>query len=499
MESRAPMPSAARGNTRRYAGLPPSRARRRLRACLAVTAAAVTALIAAACSSAGSQPQSAAATGSTVTSLGITIPGGPPKPQCAASPKFGCFTPAAPEPGTAIPPVNIAFEMRPAADNSFYVIPAAKGWFRDVGITTTPPPYGLKATDQNAIPLVLHNQVNVGAMFGGSVIDSLGSQSKLKMIMLTDVQQGLFILANPALHLKPVSYYQHRGMPFTAALRAALQPTEKQGAQLATTPELDTRPLINDAYATAGLPVPKLQLVGDPENLVLAGSNKIDFSVPIFASTNLALMQKGWTPLVGMKDLLTGVKTSVSSPVENLAFTVGTMANSDFINQNPNAILRFVSTEYRAIDAILADKGKQGGLLALADSFINSYTGSSFTPSQLYQVYSRFDPLIPWSQNSMFYSDTSNAYYWKTAYAAYIGSDVKAKVIPGGFVPDDGIWAAQIYSTLSWYQQNTDKILLALSAKKLSATQQRYVTQAKQYYAWHDYLDSFRLARAAAK
>ena len=37
--------------------------------------------------------------------------------------------------------------MRPYADNTFYVIGMEKGWFKDVGITITPEPDGLKTTE----------------------------------------------------------------------------------------------------------------------------------------------------------------------------------------------------------------------------------------------------------------------------------------------------------------------------------------------------------------
>ena len=56
------------------------------------------------------------------------------------------YTPAPPEPGTEIPQVTVTFGMRPYADNTFYVIGMEKGWFKDVGITVAPAPYGLKTT-----------------------------------------------------------------------------------------------------------------------------------------------------------------------------------------------------------------------------------------------------------------------------------------------------------------------------------------------------------------
>jgi len=65
-------------------------------------------------------------------------------------------------------------------------------------------------------------------------------------------------------------------------------------------------------------------------------------------------------------------------------------------------------------------------------------------------------------------------------------------------VPDDGIWSGQIYATLRWYQTQTDAIFAALANTDLDGAKKDLVAKAKQYYAWHDYLDAFRLAKAAA-
>ncbi len=69
------------------------------------------------------------------------------------------YTPAAPEPGTDIPSVSVSFGMRPYADNTFYVIGIEKGWFKDVGITITPEPDGMKTTENQWVSLLLNRQV----------------------------------------------------------------------------------------------------------------------------------------------------------------------------------------------------------------------------------------------------------------------------------------------------------------------------------------------------
>lgn len=429
----------------------------------------------------------------------ITIPDGPPVPVCDAKADYGCFVPAPPEPGTDLPPSSIAFSMRPAADNAFYIVTMQNGWFKDVGITIEPQPNGFKATDENAIPLLLKNQNNLGAMFGGSVIQTLRNNKKLKMIMFTDDFIGNIIWADPKLGLKPVSYYLEQGMPIEAALKETLQPLLGSGQKLATTAALDTRPLIDVAFGLAGLEKPELLLVDDPQNLVLTRSGQVQFTLPVHASTNLTLKNEGWIPLVGIGDLLDNVKGGADSPVENVVFTVGVMGNTDFVSANQNATLRFVSAVFRTIDAILADGGKKGGLLADAYPFINAYNGTNLDEPGTYYVYSVLDPLSPWASQGKYFTDKDDPRYYKTAYGAFIKSLVAADVLPADIVPDDGVWAGQIYETLLWYQTQTDAILAALEKEELDDTKKALVEKAKQYYAWYDFLDAFRLAKAAAQ
>lgn len=422
------------------------------------------------------------------------VPSAPPVPPCDAKPDYGCFKPAAPEPGTDIPKVKLTFSMRPAADNSFYIVALRKGWFNDVGINVNP----FKATNENAIPLALKNQNNIGAMFGGSVIQVLNTHKNLKMIMFTDDFVGHWMWANPKLHLKTYNQYVAQGLSVKQALQKTLAPMIKSGQKLATSPLLDTRPLINTAFGLAGLKPPPLLLVDDPENEVLWRSGRLDFTFPVIASANLTLLNAGWTPLVGIADLLKTVKAGAASPVENIVFTVGVMANRNYIEGNPNTTLRFVSGVFRTIDEILADKGKPGGLMDLAAPFVNSYGGTKLSARDLFKVYSILDPLSSWDSQTKYFVNKADPRYYVTAYNAFINASIKAKVLKPGVGPDDGIWASQIWSTLRWYQQQSDTLFASLKGKTLSASQRSLVAQARKYYGWHDYLDSFRLAKAAA-
>jgi hypothetical protein len=63
--------------------------------------------------------------------------------------------------------------------------------------------------------------------------------------------------------------------------------------------------------------------------------------------------------------------------------------------------------------------------------------------------------------------------------------------------PEELIWAAPMYEEMIDYKLKTDDLLKTAAGKQLSAEKQQLLEQARQFYGWYDYLDSFRLATAA--
>ncbi|MGH6943042.1 MAG: hypothetical protein ACREH6_02325, partial [Geminicoccaceae bacterium] len=89
------------------------------------------------------------------------------------------YTPAPPEPGTAIPASAVKFGMRPYADNTFYVIAMKKGWFEEVGIKILPEPEGLKVTDNNVIALLLNGQLDMSSQYCPLLLPTYKTSNKL--------------------------------------------------------------------------------------------------------------------------------------------------------------------------------------------------------------------------------------------------------------------------------------------------------------------------------
>jgi ABC-type nitrate/sulfonate/bicarbonate transport system substrate-binding protein len=403
------------------------------------------------------------------------------------------YVPAQPEPGTDIPQATIRFGMRPYADNTIYVIGMKKGWYKDVGITISPPPFGLKVTDTVVVSLLLKKQLDISSEFGPLLLPPLKSENVLKLIGFVDTFQGWAVLANPGLHLKTVRDYMKRSLPFKAALRKALEPVSK--GTLVVAPQISARPFVQISFKLAGLPLPKLQVLDDSKSLILAKAGRESFATPEGAPITLTFENMGWAPLVSPIDILQNVKGGPTSDIEPLAATVGLASHSDYINSHQNTVLRFLSVTFRIIGAIQKDPK----ILSLQAPYLNSVAGTSFDYKGVAKTLAVLDPLSNFSYQENYCTNPSSALYYRNAYTAFLKTLEDQHVLAKGkFKVDDVIWACQIYKQLVDYQGKANKLIKSLAGKKLPAPKKALVAKAMQFYGWYDFLDAYRLAKAAA-
>jgi len=421
-----------------------------------------------------------------------TAAGLPGRGALAAEGSLDIYTPAPAEPGTSIPKADVKFGMRPYADNTFYIVAMKKGWFKDVGINILPDPYGLKVTDTNVVALLLNRQLDMSSEFCPLLLPTYKSAKTLKCVAFTDDFLGEAILANPNLHLKSFKDYIAEGKSFDEAIRAALAPLN--GKTLVGAPELSDRPFEEAAAKFAGVQW-NLQVLDDPKSLVLAKAGRIDFINPEGAPIVYTLEQAGWTRILDIGDLYKHGPGGIDSPVEPLVANVGVAANAEFVNASPNAVLRFLSVVWRTIDEV----GKDPSLFELQAPYLNSVAGTSLDGKGVAATVKALDPLSPFDYNKTYFDDTSGVLYYKNAWAAIIKNYAEHGILPEGAVtPDQIIWAAAIWHQMVDYRTKAGDLVKGLEGKSLDGGKQDLLTKAKQYFGWHDFLDAYRLASAAA-
>lgn len=411
----------------------------------------------------------------------------------AAEADLAKFMPAPPEPGTAIPEATIRFGMRPYADNTPYIIGMKKGWFKDVGISFSPAPYGLKANDSNVLTLMLNGQLDMISEYCPLILPTYRTSRVLKCIAFTDNNQAFAILANPKLHLKTFKDYIAAGKSFNEALKLTLAPLT--GKTLVGAPELSARPFEETLAKLSGVNW-NLQVLDDSKSLVLAQAGRELFVNPEGAPITYTLRQAGWTDLVDIGDLVKYGPGGANSPLEGLIDIVGIAARGDYVNANQNTVLRFLSVVWRIFDATAKDPA----LYDLQAPYLNSFAGTSLDGKGVANTVNILDPFTPFEGDKVYYDDPSNLLYYKSVWSAIIADFEQHHVLPKGIVtPEEVVWGAPIWHQMVTYRDKTNALLNGLAGKALSADKAKLVGQAKVFYQDFDYLDSYRLALAASQ
>lgn len=421
--------------------------------------------------------------------LGLDVAG---RTVSAAEVPLDKYIAAPPEPDTAVAAATIKFGMRPYADNTFYIIGMKKGWFKDVGISFSPEPYGLQANDTNVTTLLLNGQLDIISEFCPLMLPTYKSAKTLKCIALTDNFLGNAILANPKLHLKSFKDYIKQGMNFEQAIHAALAPLD--GKTLVGAPELSDRPF-EEAVAKFAKAHWNLQVIDDAKSLVLAKSGREDFVNPEGAPIVYTLRQAGWTDLIDIGDLYKYGPGGVHSPIEPLVGIVGVGANGTYVNSHQNTTLRFLSVVWRIFAAVKND----ASLYDLQAPYLNSFAGTSLDGKGVENTVNFLDPFSPFEYDKTYYDEPNNVLYYRNVYDAWIGNYEKHSIIPQGAVtPDQFFWGAAIWHQMVGYRDKAAAMIKALDQESLDGGKKALLAKAKQYYDWYDYLDAYRLALAAS-
>ena len=402
------------------------------------------------------------------------------------------FPDVTPEPGTDIPAATVNFGMRPYADNTFYVVAMKKGWFKDVGIEIGPEELGLKVTDTNVIALLLNGQLDMSSQYCPLLLPTYKSSDKLKCVGFTDTFLGTAIVANPELKLKSFKDYIAEGMSFDEAIKAALKPLD--GQTLVGSPVLSKRPFEDAVKTFSGVNF-QLDLMDDAKMLVLAKAGRIKFSDPEGAPIVYTLLQDGWTNLIDIGDLYKHGPGGIDSPVEKLVSIVGVAANSDYVNENPTTVMRFMSVVWRTIDALKEDPS----LYELQAPYLNSVAGTDLDAAGVADAVATLHPFTTFEENAEYFTKEDSILYYMNAWPAIIGDWEDKHLVPEGAVETEQfLWAAPIWMKMKEYQEQSDTLIKELEGKSLDADKSEMLAKAKQFYEWYDFLDAYRLATAAA-
>lgn len=401
------------------------------------------------------------------------------------------YVPAPPEPGTEIPTATVRLGVLPYADGSMPIIGVKQGFFEDVGITIAPE-NGTVVTEDQSHSLLMRGDLDVSHNYPPNLLPTYQNSRAVKQIMFHDVIVAGCMLASPSQNLKGIKDYMAEGMEFEEAIAAAMAPV--QDKELASTPVANER-LFEDTITQLSGVTWKPKILDDPNILVAAKAGQIDFAHPSGAPVVFALLKDGWKQLVCLDDLIAHGPKGEDSPILRSITAVGGSANGNWINENPNTVLRYLSAVWRTIDAVKADPS----LYDIQAPVLNSISGTNLTGEDLAATVEQFHPYISYEENAQFYTDETSLLHYKPLYEQIIGALAEAGIVPDDVTPDEFIWGGKLWLQMEDYRKKTDELLAEIDEGSLSEEQKGFVTEARKFYDWHNYLDAYRLTLAASE
>jgi hypothetical protein len=401
-------------------------------------------------------------------------------------------------PGTDVPPVEVSLGMRPYANDLIFVAGIKQGFYKDVGLTVTPAPYGRKVLPDQAIPLLVNKQIDFMALYPPDIIATMDSVQNIRFIALTDLFQGFAILARPSSNVKTVGQFMSEGLTFDEAMKRTM--AQLKGKNFVTAPVVDNRIFLETAFSLGGMNMDKdtkLIVTPDSNALQLESGGKIDFASPTGAPFTAQLRLAGWISLVTPLDILTNMPAGPGSPTAALVGTPGVACDAQWARQHAETVLRFTSVMFRIIEQ--EQKNPDVMLKSMLD-YVNAFAGTSLDISGLKLTIDTLSPLSNFEFQKNYFDNQNSALYYRTAFDAAVKFNVDKGVLPNGkYDADDVIWASDVYHALITLKQAADDLLKRTEGSNLSAQNQALLEKAKQFYAWYDYLDAYRLLRAAVQ
>jgi hypothetical protein len=400
--------------------------------------------------------------------------------------------------GTDVPQVETSLGMRPYANDLIFVAGIKQGFYKDVGLTIMPAPYGRKVLPDQAIPLLVNKQIDFMALYPPDVIATMDSVKNIRFVALTDLFQGFAILARPGSNVKTVGQFMADGLPFSEAIKRTM--AQLQGKAFVTAPVVDNRIFLETAFSLGGMKMDKdtkLIVTPDSSALQLESGGKVDFASPTGAPFTAQLRLSGWIPLVTPLDILTYMPAGPGSPTAALVGTPGVACDADWARQHAETVLRFTSVMFRIIEQ--EQKNSEVMFKSMLD-YVNAFAGTSLDIPGLKLTIDTLSPLSNFDFQKNYFDNQNSALYYRTAFDAAVKFNLDKGVLPKGqYDADDVIWAADVYHTLVALKQAADDALKQIEGKTLSTEHQALVDKAKQFYGWYDYLDAYRLLRVAAQ
>lgn len=455
----------------------------------------VLALVAAACASEGGTNTTAGDDGGQVTTTNA------PDDDNGEDPAGDGATVTAPE----IPDATVEFAMYPCCvDNNVMTIGIEKGWFDDLGITIEPEGGHLFTLFDQVVPSMQRGDFDVSAIFIQGYLQTLDSFGMdVPPIWFNDIYVGYAIMRAPGSDYKTTEEFMDEGMSIGEAITAAVE--QLDGAEVYTPPHGQVQPPYPDVFMSyADLSYPddlNLQFLEDQNIMAVATQEgRIDLAIPYAAPVVVQMLNEGWEPIVNTEQVLSDVGSPQAERMTTLVGSSGLFAQREWVENNRETALRFVSVGFRALD-MLNDPETQHEAWTIQVDQINSTQGLDLAPEDAGVIWESIDPAFPFEeQGPELWDDPDAPFYVPGALETQIQSLIDNGTLTGpldAYDLDEFLVARDLYEELVALQSEADDLFAQTETMELSASQQDVVEQARSHYDGYNFLDAVRFLEAA--
>ncbi|GLY17468.1 hypothetical protein Kisp01_44820 [Kineosporia sp. NBRC 101677] len=388
-------------------------------------------------------------------------------------------------PGNSIPQVTVKAAFPPWGDELLGVAGIDVGYYKAVGISITPEPYGAQQDLLSNLTPLVNGQVELGGGYVPTVANQIDNVKNVVGFAVSDVSYVYRIVA-PKGKYRTVAQEMADGKDFTEALTAVM--AQLKGQKLICVD--GGSPLFRNTVAeAAGLDLEKdveIEFLANPDIVKAGFAGKADFLSPSSAGFVVQLQQNGWEPLIDLRQLIDNLPHEQTVP---LRFTYsGLVTTTEYAEQNFETLLRFTSVLYRLIDDLQADPEETAGRFV---EYLNSYTGTEITAAELAGTFDDIYSLRNFEDATDFYTDSDDPFFYETVAEANLAVLAGQGVIREGHKPDELSIAGKVYEALVRYKKEADRALAAAPDGDLKK-------KAQEQYDGRNYLDAYRFAAAAA-
>lgn len=402
----------------------------------------------------------------------------------------------------AIPEAKLVFCHAPYLDHTEGIIGIEKGWFKDVGITIEPEPYGKVPSTENAVQVLSSGACDVLSASALFLLPSKQNVPNYKWFVHGDMFQGYALMAQPDDGYKSVDEFIAEGNSPEEAMKLAVE--QMKGKRFAYPSEAPIKGFIDLVLEKGDMSLDDVQSIvaEDAKTWAMMIAEQADFQVG-GVPARLTLETKGFKPIITSQDLAQYAEASADSRELRAVFHDGWGSLDKWLFNNYDTMLRLSSVLFRITEFQNTNRDEA---LAIHVPFLNSAAGTDISPETAIVVYESLDPFLTFEDQAAWYLDDDNPLNYKYVTGSAIKMwEEKELFAPGEVTIEDVSIAEIVYrqflamkAETETYMEEAEQIIKQADKDGVEVpTAKDLLDKAKAQYDAYNYLDSSSFAKAA--